>query len=88
MHNYLNKININGHKILGDLYINLINPKTNNPYSIVVFVGENGCGKTTLLRIVGGFLEPSGGQVIFDGQDIAKLPQLLLRNTNFPLFFL
>lgn len=49
MYNYLNEININGHKILGDLYINLINPKTNNPYSIVVFVGENGCGKTTLL---------------------------------------
>ena len=48
MHNYLNEININGHKILGDLYINLINPKTNNPYSIVVFVGEHGSGTTTL----------------------------------------
>jgi|LSQX01.3.fsa_nt_gb predicted ATPase len=49
MFNFLNEININSHEILGNLHINLINPKTNKPYSIVVFVGENGCGKTTLL---------------------------------------
>lgn len=49
MFNYLNEININSHEILGNLHINLINSKTNKPYSVVVFVGENGCGKTTLL---------------------------------------
>lgn len=47
---YLTHLNIKGHPILKDLSINLINPKTGNPYSIVAFVGENGCGKTTLLN--------------------------------------
>ena len=45
----LSQINIKNHNILGDLYIPLINPSTNEPYSVVAFVGENGCGKTTLL---------------------------------------
>ena len=46
----LSKITIKGHPILGDLDVPFINPKTNEPYSIVAFVGENGCGKTTLLN--------------------------------------
>ena len=33
-----------------------------------------GCGKTTTLRILGGFESPDKGQVIFDGQDITHLP--------------
>ncbi len=49
MYKYLTKIHFDNHKILGNIYIPLVNPKTNKPYSIVVFVGENGCGKTTLL---------------------------------------
>lgn len=49
MFKFLTEIKINNHEILGNLHLNLINSKTNKPYSIVVFVGENGCGKTTLL---------------------------------------
>ena len=49
MYKYLTKIHFDNHKILGNINIPLVNPKTNKPYSIVVFVGENGCGKTTLL---------------------------------------
>ena len=40
----------------------------------VTLLGPSGCGKTTLLRILGGFLSPTQGQVIFDDQDIGKLP--------------
>lgn len=40
----------------------------------LTLLGPSGCGKTTLLRIIGGFEEPSNGQLIFDGKDISKLP--------------
>ena len=47
---YLSHLNIKNHPILKDLKLNLTNPKTNQPYAIVAFVGENGCGKTTILN--------------------------------------
>jgi putrescine transport system ATP-binding protein len=37
-------------------------------------LGGSGCGKTTLLRILGGFEAPSKGRVLIDGIDITKLP--------------
>lgn len=40
----------------------------------LTLLGPSGCGKTTLLRIIGGFEEPSNGQIIFDGKDISKVP--------------
>lgn len=40
----------------------------------LTLLGPSGCGKTTILRIIGGFEEPSHGQVLFDGVDIANLP--------------
>ncbi|MEG7530933.1 MAG: ABC transporter ATP-binding protein [Hungatella sp.] len=42
--------------------------------SFVTLLGPSGCGKTTTLRIIGGFETADSGQVIFDGQDISKLP--------------
>ena len=40
----------------------------------LTLLGPSGCGKTTLLRIIGGFEDPSNGQLIFDGKDISKVP--------------
>ena len=40
----------------------------------LTLLGPSGCGKTTTLRILGGFEKPDKGQVIFNGQDITKLP--------------
>jgi ABC-type Fe3+/spermidine/putrescine transport system ATPase subunit len=37
-------------------------------------LGPSGCGKTTILKIVTGLLEPDGGRVILEGQDITHLP--------------
>ncbi len=40
----------------------------------VTLLGPSGCGKTTTLRIIGGFEKADTGKVIFDGEDISKLP--------------
>ena len=37
-------------------------------------LGPSGCGKTTILRILIGLLEPTGGKVFKDGQDITDAP--------------
>ncbi len=42
--------------------------------TMVGLVGRNGAGKTTLLRSVMGHLAPSQGRMVFDGQDLGKLP--------------
>ena len=42
--------------------------------TFVTLLGPSGCGKTTTLRIIGGFETADKGQVIFDGQDIGKIP--------------
>lgn len=41
---------------------------------IVGLLGRNGAGKTTSFRITIGMIVPNGGQVIFNGEDVAPLP--------------
>jgi peptide/nickel transport system ATP-binding protein len=41
---------------------------------VVGLVGESGCGKTTIGRMVAGIMPPSQGQVLFKGQDLATMP--------------
>ena len=40
----------------------------------LTLLGPSGCGKTTTLRLIGGFERPDKGRILFDGQDITKLP--------------
>jgi spermidine/putrescine transport system ATP-binding protein len=37
-------------------------------------LGPSGCGKTTTLRMIGGFEEPTGGQILLHGQDVVGVP--------------
>ena len=41
---------------------------------MVGLVGRNGAGKTTLIRTLMGHLTPSQGRIVFDGNDLGKLP--------------
>jgi len=41
------------------------------PGNICVLVGPSGCGKTTTLRMVNRLIEPSEGQILIDGHDVA-----------------
>ena len=61
-------VSFDGEKILDsiDLYI--------RDKEFVTLLGPSGCGKTTTLRIIGGFLQPEGGEVIFDGKKINGVP--------------
>lgn len=57
-----------GQMVLDDLELNI------HENEFVTLLGPSGCGKTTTLRIIGGFANPDTGKVIFDGQDITKVP--------------
>lgn len=41
---------------------------------LVCLLGSSGCGKTTTLRMVGGYLDADAGSIRLDGQDITRLP--------------
>jgi branched-chain amino acid transport system ATP-binding protein len=44
------------------------------PGEIVTVIGANGAGKTTLLKTISGLLSARGGEILFEKQDLRKLP--------------
>lgn len=50
-------------------------------------LGPSGCGKTTLLSLLGGLDSPSGGQVLFEGEDIGKRGIAWHRRNNVAFIF-
>jgi ABC-type sugar transport system ATPase subunit len=51
-------------------------------------IGESGCGKTVLLKLMIGLLRPSRGVVRFDGRDLASLSEYELNKTRLRFGFL
>src|SRR6218665_3323796 len=53
-------------------------------------VGPSGCGKTTLISVIAGLLEASGGEVLLFGENVARLPgteRILFRRRNLGFVF-
>ncbi len=46
----------------------------------VAFVGESGCGKSSLARTLLGLHRPTGGEVIFEGQEMGRLDRAALKD--------
>ncbi|MBQ2730222.1 MAG: ABC transporter ATP-binding protein [Clostridia bacterium] len=61
-------VSFDGEKILDDLNLSIGNGE------FVTLLGASGCGKTTTLRIIAGFLDPDEGEVYFDSQLINGVP--------------
>ena len=43
-----------------------------NTGEFILITGNSGCGKTTLLNMIGGLEKPDSGEIIIDGEDIYK----------------
>lgn len=54
-------------KVVRNLNLNLEKGK------ILCLLGSSGCGKTTTLKMIGGFLKGDSGQIILDNEDITRL---------------
>lgn len=48
----------------------------------VVMMGPSGCGKSTTIRTINRLIEPDGGRIIFDGQDVTAMGQEELRQVR------
>lgn len=62
------KKSFDGRPVVTDLSLTL------DKGQLLCILGASGCGKTTTLNMIGGFLDPDAGQVLLDGRDITSLP--------------
>ena len=61
-------VEFDGEKILKNIDLDIRDKE------FVTLLGSSGCGKTTTLRLIAGFLEPNAGKVLLKGEDITGVP--------------
>ena len=62
-------VEFDGQRILDGLNLDI------HDKEFVTLLGSSGCGKTTTLRLIAGFLEPNSGKVLLKGEDITGVPR-------------
>ncbi len=68
--------------VLRDIHLQINREET------VCIIGESGCGKTVMLKLMIALLKPTHGVVRFDGRDLARLPDHELTRTRLRFGFL
>ena len=60
-------------KILKGINLNIEKGK------LITIIGESGCGKTTLLKMINRLIKPSSGAIYIDGKNIKSIDEVMLR---------
>lgn len=63
----------NGNYVLSDVSFEI------EKGNLVAIIGESGCGKTTLLKMINRLIKPSSGKIYIDEKDISKIDPIKLR---------
>lgn len=63
----------NGNYVLSDVSFEI------EKGNLVAIIGESGCGKTTLLKMINRLIKPSYGKIYIDDRDISKIDPIKLR---------
>jgi phospholipid/cholesterol/gamma-HCH transport system ATP-binding protein len=69
-------------EVLRDLSIDIRRGET------TAIIGASGCGKTVVLKLMIGLLQPTSGHVLFDGKELTKLPEKELARERLRFGFL
>jgi phospholipid/cholesterol/gamma-HCH transport system ATP-binding protein len=75
-------MDFSGHRVLEHLGFGVPRGQT------LTVIGESGCGKTVLLKLLIGLLRPTRGRVVFDGRVLADLPDKELNRQRVRFGFL
>ena len=69
-------------EVLQDITLDIL------PHQTLCVIGESGCGKTVLLKLIVGLLQPTEGEVLFEGQSVGKMTETELTQMRLRVGFL